>query len=160
MQLLIISDTHGKDKLLRGLLTQYKGRVHAVLHLGDHDHDLLRLAGETALPLYAVAGNCDDGVLSPRELLQPFGAFNVFMTHGNRLGVNEGMIRIILRAREVKAAVCLFGHTHCNTVFCEQDILFMNPGSLTDPRDKKPPSYGLLQLNEETGKASAEILHL
>lgn len=160
MTLLILSDTHANYGRVRKLLKQYAGSVAAVLHLGDHDHDLLRFQGETALPLVAVAGNCDDDSLSPGQRVVEYGGRKLFLTHGNRMELHSGLGRLRACAQEAGADICLFGHTHQSMSMEQGGVFFINPGSLTTPRDNKPPSYALLHICEETGAVRAEILHI
>jgi hypothetical protein len=160
MRILVISDSHGEDSRVKSLLVMYAGTVQAVLHLGDHDRDLLKYQNETDLLMLAVAGNCDDTMLSPRERLVTLGGQGVFMAHGHTFGVNFCTLRLTYRAREQGAAVCLYGHTHRAKVYNEDGILFMNPGSVTAPRGGEAPSYGLLKIDDETGAVSGEIIRL
>jgi len=159
-KILIISDTHNKTKHLATLLARYAQEIQGVFHLGDHDYDLLQFADTYALPLYTVAGNCDDESLSPRERVVTLGEKRVFMAHGDRYNVGSSNLRLLARARAFNADVCLYGHTHI--AFCDvvDGILVMNPGSLTSPRDNKPPAYGLLTLDMATQTFNGRILHI
>jgi len=157
---LIISDTHEKTDNLAVLLKRYAYQVQGVLHLGDHDYDLLQFADTYALPLYTVAGNCDDESLSPRERVVTLGGHRVFMAHGDRYNVGMGTNRILQRARAQEAVVCLYGHTHISACEETDGILLMNPGSLTEPRDDNPPAYGLLTLDADTQTFSGRIMHV
>ena len=157
---LVVSDTHNETARLEALLAQYALQMQGVLHLGDHDYDLLKFADTYALPLYTVAGNCDDESLSPRERLVTLGGQRIFMAHGDRFNVGVGTNRILQRARELNAAVCLYGHTHISVCEMTDGILLMNPGSLTSPRDNKPPAYGLLTLDSATQTFSGRIVHI
>jgi putative phosphoesterase len=157
MLILVFSDSHGGGAQIKALLEKYDGTANAALHLGDHDRDLLQYEGETGMPLLAVAGNCDGTSFSPFERFLTFGAHKIFMTHGNMFQIILGFGRLLHRARERNADVCLFGHTHRAEVFTENGVFFMNPGSVTKPRGGKPPSYGLLTLGD---CVSGEIIFL
>ncbi|MCL2603294.1 MAG: metallophosphoesterase [Defluviitaleaceae bacterium] len=160
MKILVISDSHGEDARIKALLAYYTGKVRAVIHLGDNDRDLLKYQDETELPLYTVAGNCDDTVFSPRERLLTFGKCKILLTHGNKHHLNSGFISLYNHARAQQASACLYGHTHIAAIFTEGDIFFMNPGSIAEPRDHMPPSYGLLTIDDATGEVSGEIIRL
>jgi putative phosphoesterase len=158
MTLLILSDSHGNHAAVQRIIKKHEAEIAAVLHLGDHDYDLLRFEGETALPLYAVAGNCDEGSASPVKRVVEFGGVKIFMSHGNKMQLHSGLTRLMLHTQEAEARVCLFGHTH-QSIICEHsNIFFVNPGSLQSPRDNKPPSYALLHIRN--GIISADIIHL
>jgi len=160
MEILVISDSHGRPGVIPPLLALYKDRVKAVLHTGDHDMDLLYLKDTTDLPLEAVAGNTDNGLLSPREKILTFGGKKIFMTHGSNHNFINGKIGLINLAVNRDVDICLFGHSHVSEIFEKHGIFFMNPGSLKEPRDENPPSYGLLKICEETGLVSGEIIFL
>ena len=154
---LITSDTHEDTTRLEALLKHYDSQVQGVFHLGDHDYDLLQYEGYS-VPFYTVAGNCDDGILSPRERVVTIGGRRIFMAHGDRFNVGSQTDRLLACAQQHQAAVCLFGHTHIPTCATVGGILLMNPGSLTSPRDNGNPSYGLLTLNTESNTFSGEII--
>jgi hypothetical protein len=160
MQYLVISDTHGDTAALRSILDEKAGAVEAVLHLGDNDWDLLRYAQAYDVQMIAVAGNCDDTSRSPRERTLTLGGKRVLMLHGNTQMFNVGFGRLVNRAREHNAEICLFGHTHRSAVFSEGPVFFMNPGSPSEPRDGNKPSYGLLTVCDTTGVVSGEIFFL
>ncbi|MCL2499616.1 MAG: metallophosphoesterase [Defluviitaleaceae bacterium] len=158
MRILVISDSHGQSERVKSLLVKYADEVHAVLHLGDLDRDLLKHEGSTELRLLAVAGNCDNTLSSPHERLLTLGRRKILMVHGNQYIVNQNTDRLACRALEQEADICLFGHTHIAETFTDGNVFYMNPGSITNPRDDKNPSYGLLTIDEETGGVSGEII--
>ncbi|MCL2188510.1 MAG: YfcE family phosphodiesterase [Defluviitaleaceae bacterium] len=160
MQILVVSDTHDESDVLRNLLEEYAAAVQLVIHLGDHDRDLLRFASITDLPLLTVAGNTDDESRSPRQRVCVFHERRLFITHGNVQNVAAGTEGIAREALEHEAHICLYGHTHKAVTFTQHGIFFMNPGSLTEPRDNGTPSYGVLTICEETGKIKGEIVRL
>ena len=54
----------------------------------------------------------------------------------------------------------MYGHTHRPVVDIEDDIIAVNPGSLTYPRqDNRKPSYIIMDLDRE-GKAHFTINYL
>ena len=160
MRLLVVSDTHRVTGALMNIIRQNSSLVQGIIHLGDHDFDLFICEGLSQAEYYTVAGNCDNESLSKRERVLELNGFRIFMTHGNTYHVGIGTERLAARAAEVNAQVCLYGHTHISTLFTENGILFMNPGSLLDPRDDKPPSYAFLDLDETTGTAAGSILFI
>jgi len=54
-------------------------------------------------------------------------------------------------AKEKGLNVLVFGHTHRQSVRWDDDVLFMNPGSATDPLPPMlvKPTVGLLLITEE-----------
>ena len=54
----------------------------------------------------------------------------------------------------------IFGHTHKPCLKFEEDMIIMNPGSLTYPRqENRLPSYIVLEMDEE-GRVEGEIRYV
>ena len=145
MRLLVVSDSHGNESNLRqAVLSQPKAEV--VIHLGDGEEDCSRV--KSAFPekmFLQVKGNCDWG-----SSLPPFGEFTlegkrIFYTHGHLYGVKSGQYEILRAAREKKADILLYGHTHKAFTDYEDGLYFMNPGSLSYWR----PTYGTVDITPQ-----------
>ncbi|MBQ9064263.1 MAG: metallophosphoesterase [Blautia sp.] len=147
-RILVVSDTHGRSRLLQKLIKE-ESPFDMLIHCGDVEHDLYKDLG-TANPfqIYVVKGNMD-GLSYSRELLIEIAGHRIYVTHGDSLNVrytNEGLYA---KAREKKADVVLFGHTHVQEIEEHNGIFLMNPGSLTYPRNpQRIPTYGILKLRE------------
>ena len=158
MKALVVSDTHGKTKGLVALLERYGGQVSTVIHLGDYCRDLTDCKGDYPhLEMVTVAGAVDYGH-EPVVSLTAHGR-KVLMVHGHAHNVKESMSTLVNLAFREKADVCLFGHTHFQTMYRDEGILFMNPGSLSEPRGSRIAGYGLLEITP-TGEIKAEVLPL
>ena len=151
MQILVVSDTHGKARNLTEVVENHL-TCECVVHLGDSQWTEAVLAATCApLPLVAVSGNCDGGEsgLFPVRVLELAG-HRILLVHGHRHGARFGIEGLLSLALENRADIVLYGHTH---VACERwerlpdgnMVYLCNPGSLTEPRDGKP-SYGVLTL--------------
>ena len=99
-------------------------------------------------------GNCDFTAPPdiPGELLARIGGLDVLMAHGNGYHVKRGLETLNWRAREAKARVVCFGHTHQPVAEWHHGVLMLNPGALRDGR------YALLHITGE-GQATAELLN-
>lgn len=155
--ILVISDTHGNSQAIKRLLENYRGLVAAVVHLGDHARDMVRLARTDSTPnmFHIVNGNTDPLVESYDERVINVADKRIFITHGHRYSVKSSLDSIVLRAQELQVDACLFGHTHVQTLFTQSSIVFMNPGSPTYPHPDQERGYGLLRISDEgviTGK--------
>jgi hypothetical protein len=161
MRILVFSDTHKKCETMNAVIKKYGDTVQAIIHLGDCDLDLYvyKCSNDAPLPVYMVAGNCDNENYSKREEMLELEGFRVLITHGHLYVVHGTTDMLVKYAEAQNAAVCLFGHTHRSAMFTENGIFYMNPGSLSDPRDNKPPSYGLLELDAQGNKINGKILH-
>lgn len=130
MKILVLSDSHSKT--LKAIPFD---QFDAVIHCGDYGTEK-----ETLLKkgVHFVCGNCD--LFGPKyTLLELFGK-KIWITHGDIENVKFQYERLIYRAQEYKVDVCFFGHTHQQTYFIEDDILFINPGSY-------PSSYVIINEN-------------
>lgn len=130
MRIGVFSDSHGDHRALDELLEKM-GYIDAACFLGDisADADYLRerLAAMPQQPvLYAVRGNNDLASMLPDSLLIELGGKRIYLTHGHLF---RGPLALTLRAKEQRADVAMFGHTHI--AFCEYDdgVLLLNPGS-------------------------------
>lgn len=145
MRILVVSDTHGDAAALRrALLAQPKAEV--VIHLGDGQDDLdqvrFSFPGRTYLQ---VKGNCDWGSSLPATGEFEAEGARIFYTHGHAYGVKSGDYTIISAAREHKADILLFGHTHQPREDYEDGLHIMNPGRLSGWE----PTYGVIDITPQ-----------
>ena len=109
MEILVVSDTHGRASRLSEVLE--RTNADTLLFLGDGLRDLSVVPAGVAV--YAVRGNCDFmGFDTPDARLEIFDTCRVFMTHGHRYGVKSSLSAAIRAAAERSADVLLYGHTH------------------------------------------------
>lgn len=144
MKLIVVSDTHGSTEHLPAILARHSHE--AAFHCGDFCYP----RGQAPEFTY-VRGNCDSDMDTPEEKVTELGPLRIFQTHGHIYGVKQSAMRLRYRAMEVGANLVLFGHTHEITAICENDILYVNPGSLLLPRSYFSATYALLiaEQNEE-----------
>ena len=72
------------------------------------------------------------------------------MTHGHKYDLFDGYEKAIREARRRNADLLVCGHTHSPVARFEGDLLILNPGSISYPRqDDRRPSYIILTLPEE-----------
>ncbi len=149
----LIADTHG---LLRpDVHTAFAG-VDRILHAGDVCGD--EILDELALiaPVEAVFGNCDapwDRRL--REALDlTIGGVTIHVQHGHELGRPKPA----QVAERYTAQVCVFGHTHKQSISEIDGRLIINPGAAGPQRFDLLPSVAVLTINDE--RASVELIPL
>ena len=162
MKVLVISDTHGRlenaKKVIESLIP-IKGL--SVCHCGDYVSDA-RLIQKyyPQLTVHSVYGNCDVGFGEEYTQVVSIEGVPIYMCHGHRYGVKWGEydeLVIDTSAHDAKVALC--GHSHMGHLQKSEGILVMNPGSLSQPRDSRHPSYGILEI--EDGKViSAHIMQI
>lgn len=159
MKVLIVSDTHRRHENLKVVLDRVQP-VDLMIHLGDAEgeEDYIReLAG---CPLEIVAGNNDFFSNLPREKELQLGKYHVLITHGHYYYVNAGIADIEKEAAARNFDIVMFGHTHRPIIDYSKDVIALNPGSLSYPRQEgKRPSYILMDIDKK-GEANFEIIYL
>lgn len=132
MKILVLSDSHSSLRFMRECVIKTKPNV--IIHLGDYFDDGETLHEEFPnILFYQVAGNCDKyrAPFHAREILiMPIGGVRFYMTHGHIHRVKQVLGLLLRDAREAKADIALFGHTH--VAYCQQEedgLWVMNPGS-------------------------------
>ena len=119
MRLLVLSDVHGRTELLRRAIEQ-EPEAREVFFLGD---GLRRI--------HAVRGNCDSSLSQEKLLDAAFcGGKKILYLHGHTHGVKSGWESVLRLARDQRADLLLFGHTHTPLCRYEDGLYVMNPGSL------------------------------
>ena len=101
-----------------------------------------------------VAGNCDFSTSIPKDITISVAGHEIFITHGHRYGVKSGLSNLYQKAMEEGIPTVLFGHTHIPIIQAVNDILFINPGCLSENSSVK--SCALLSMI--SGKMSARIV--
>lgn len=148
MKIYVLSDSHNSFNFAPFLEKCQDADM--VIHCGDGQRDVEDLKSVLSCPVYAVKGNCD--LSGPRELLLDICGHKIFVTHGDSYGVKNSLSTITFRARQVKADIVLYGHSHVPDITYHENIWLINPGSLTRPRDNKVPTYCILEISGETIK--------
>ena len=162
MDILVVSDTHGSGRLLAEVVEAHP-RVECIAHLGDSQWTEPVLCANCApLSVVAVGGNCDAAPFPALRILELEGV-RVLLVHGHRHGARFGTEGLVALARENRADVVLYGHTHVAGETWEEipgegrRVYLCNPGSLAQPRDGAP-SYGVLTLR--AGKALFSVARM
>ncbi len=148
MRILVVSDTHGYNDNLMEVLEREKN-ISWMLHLGDLEGSEHMIENTAPCPVTMVAGNNDYFTTAPMEAVVQFGKYRIFMTHGHKYGVNYGMLRLKMAARERRCKIAIYGHTHRPCIDEEGGITIINPGSLTYPRQAdRRPSYIVMDVDD------------
>ena len=149
-KILFVSDNHGDDQILAAIATRFENRVDAMLHCGDSNLE----DDDPALNGYEVViGNTDWGQDFPLMINEDVNGTHVLMTHGHRFSVNSTLTPLLLKGQEANADVVAFGHTHQLGVTVEKGILFINPGSISQPRGEYASLGGTFAVVDATTSA-------
>ncbi len=129
MRILVVSDTHGDlNRLISAVNAQPKAEV--IVHCGDGDEQVQYLKENYRdKMIVGVRGNCDWSSFLPAvETLRICGK-TIFVTHGHLYNAKTGLYQIVSAAREQKADILLFGHTHIPLSSYDDGLYILNPGS-------------------------------
>ncbi|MDO4485250.1 MAG: metallophosphoesterase [Bacillota bacterium] len=152
MKILVIGDTHGKLDKVRDIFPKLRN-IDLIAHTGDHFSDGEALGREFNIPVIAVKGNCDGGSSGDFEIIDTeYG--NILLTHGHMEHVSYQLTSLMYKAMENNCKGAFFGHTHCALIDECNGIHFVNPGSLTRPRDGSDGSYAIVRTSEDSFEAS------
>lgn len=179
MKLFIASDVHGSAYYCRKMLDAYdkEGAVRMIL-LGDilyhgprndlpreyAPKEVIRMLNERKKEIYAVRGNCEaevDQMVLEFPVLADYmllfeGSRAIYATHGHIY--NEDNLP------PMKAGdVLLHGHTHVLRAEQKGDIVILNPGSVSIPKEGNAPTYaildgGMFQIKDFEGNTVKEII--
>ncbi|MBQ6496302.1 MAG: metallophosphoesterase [Firmicutes bacterium] len=152
MKIFVLSDTHGKLNRVRDVWQKLTD-VDLIAHAGDYYRDAKALEEAFHVPVVAVRGNCDGGGRREFEIIETeYG--NLLLTHGHGLSVAYSLDNLRYLAQENDCRAVIFGHTHEALVMEEDGMYFINPGSLSLPRDNSGGSYGIIRTTEDRLDAS------
>ena len=149
MRVLIVSDTHGSHRNLDAVLERV-GKIDALIHMGDVENGELYIEAVVDCETYMVAGNNDFFSFLPKEREFRLEKYNIFITHGHNYYVSMGTARLKEEARLRKADIVMYGHTHKPDLEFDEDIIVINPGSLSYPRQEgRRPTFVMMEIDAE-----------
>lgn len=147
MKVLIVSDTHKKNDNYFRVLEQQNPDM--VIHCGDAEGSEDALTEAASCPVQIVLGNNDFFSYLPRELTLDIGPYKVWVVHGHNYYVSMGNENIKREAALRGMDIVMYGHTHRPVVDTDGDVIAVNPGSLSYPRQEgHRPSYAIMELDD------------
>lgn len=159
MKVLIVSDTHGKDRKLEEALSREKP-IDLLIHCGDVEGREIYIEALAECPCFIVSGNNDFFSDLPREEEVTINGSKILVTHGHYYGVSMDIYGIIEEAKARSFQGVFFGHTHKPVITKRDGVLVLNPGSLAYPRQEgRKPSYAIV-ISDVPGEIHAEIKYL
>lgn len=137
----MVSDTHGNTDLLNRVISECSP-FDIIVHCGDGIKDIFRAAIPEDRIVLKVQGNTDSSFCYDDEILiEEILETTVMITHGHRFNVKTGLDSLTLHAKNIKAGVVIFGHTH--EQFLDKGLpLLFNPGDLSGG------NYGLIHASK------------
>lgn len=152
MKVLIISDTHRKNDNYLKILERSQP-FDMVIHCGDSEGGEYIISEAAGCPVEIVAGNNDFFSELPREREFMLGKYKIWLTHGHSFFVSMENETIKQEAVSRDVDIVMYGHSHKPVIDVEKNIIAINPGSLTYPRQEgRRPSYVIMEI-DKSGKA-------
>jgi putative phosphoesterase len=152
MKVLVMSDSHGYISNAR-LAIEKNPEIETIIHLGDYYKDAVRLSElYTNNRFEFVCGNCDGSKAICAEKTLEMENNIIFITHGHNYSVKWNYKTILDRAKSENAKLVLFGHTHIAAIDKIDNMLLLNPGSITQSRSKHSESYAILDITKNSIK--------
>lgn len=134
MRIGLLSDSHGDLYNAKKAISSM-GSVDMLVHLGDYCRDAEALSKQLDREIIYVRGNCDFSSAAESDKIIDVSGKRLLLTHGHNYNVKGDYIDLYFKALESGVDAVLFGHTHMADVFEKNCILFINPGSVSRPRD-------------------------
>lgn len=157
LKIIVFSDSHGNSRGMNAIMQKHRTAEY-FFHLGDGNAEFENMRSQYPnTAFFSVQGNCDriDSIFLRNQTTQDsiieIDGFRFFITHGHRYNVKFGLSELIYHARQSKADVALFGHTHIKYyeyISGENDskpLYLFNPGSISRPNDGSP-SFGIIEI--------------
>ena len=158
-KIMVLSDIHGKAPALKKVLDIYKkGKFNQIFILGDvlyhgprnplpegyNPAEVVELLNPLKQEILAIRGNCDSEV--DQMLLQfPIMADSAqFMNEKRRFVLTHGHLDASRILPPLPAEIRLSGHTHLPVLEMKEGVCYLNPGSISLPKDGFLPSYGVI----------------
>lgn len=149
MKVLVFSDSHGYTSKMINIIRDSKN-VDLLIHLGDTVKDAEEIAEIfSSIRVEYVSGNNDWYSREPNEKLLILEGKKLLITHGNAYAVKNGYKRIIQRGVDLQVDAILFGHTHIAYEGLHDNILLVNPGSISLPVGGQLPTYCILDITNK-----------
>lgn len=147
VKLLVMSDSHGDRAIVEEIKAHYQGQVDAMFHNGDSE---IPSADPIWNGIFVVTGNCDYDAGYPASQLVEVGGLRIAQTHGHLYSINFTWQKLDYWAQEMEADICLYGHLHIPDATVRGKTLFLNPGSVSQPRGMvRECLYAIITVTEE-----------
>lgn len=142
----VISDTHGYlDAKVEGVF----GDTDLIVHAGDIGHPEILAALEAIAPVTAVKGNMDRGPWAdklPAAAMLTAGGLTLYVLH------DKNQLDLIPTSADIRAVIT--GHSHCPSLETRDGVIFLNPGSASEPRYQHPPTVAILTIRQLAADAA------
>lgn len=149
MKALIISDNHGDTYHMEEIFSIYEKEIDLWIHCGDSE-----FTEENPLwqNYHTVKGNMDTTNAFPESSVVKYYENAFLIVHGHLHNVKSSFSTLKKEAEKEGIQIVFYGHTHIPRVDKEDNIYFINPGSIAQPRGPiHKGTYAILELEDNSG---------
>ena len=158
-KILIVSDTHRKNENYLKVLKK-EGPLQLVIHCGDVEGSAYTIREAAHAECHIVAGNNDFFDSLPEEEEFMIGSHRAYLTHGHHYYISVGTEMLKSEAKARGFDIVFFGHTHKPLIERDENLLIINPGSMSYPRQEgRRNSYVLMEVDAD-GNIDAKICYV
>lgn len=163
MKILVVSDIHGSYQsahYIKKLLEETGAKVCCLLGdilyhgprndipEGYEPKKVIRELNDISGQLIVVRGNCDSEVDQMVLEFPIMAEYNYILFDDRKIFVTHGHVYTVDEHPKLNDGDCMLsGHTHIPTAYEKDGIYYLNPGSITLPKENNPRSYGVLDEN-------------
>lgn len=148
MLVAVISDTHNNGSAIKAV-KKYISNADILLFLGDGEEDIKKISEGFEGEIYAVSGNCDFSGRNPQEMIVEVLDKKIFICHGHKYNVKYGYNSIFYKGKELGVDMVLFGHSHTPMIDEKEDLILMNPGSVSHGHGPMKRSLGYIEIEDD-----------
>ena len=173
---MFISDIHGSFLDLQQAIKVFESeKADKLIILGDYlnhgprnplpeGYDTKQsasLLNEYKKKIIGIRGNCDsevDQMMLDFPVLAPIS--NVILPNNMRVFIHHGHLYSQEDCKKLlpKQSIVVSGHTHIPLLEKNDDIIFLNPGSISIPKENSLPGYAIINSDEKSVAISIHTL--
>jgi putative phosphoesterase len=149
MKIGVIADTHG---VLPDTVFDIFRDVKHIFHAGDIGNVEVITGLEIICPVSAVYGNVDSWPITvnyPPMLVTELDGKSICLIHDI---IKPKYFSYQMFKKGIEAEIVISGHTHVAGFQIYHNVFYLNPGSVSKPRDRKAGTVAILDLNSKPFK--------
>ena len=154
-KIIIVSDSHGRNGNLWNVIEREKP-IDMLIHCGDFQDRESELIKHAECDVCLVAGNMDYDDF-PSEKVVTLGSHKAFVVHGHKYRLYAGLEKLYYSALEKEADYVIFGHLHKPSIDTYGGVTFLNPGSISEPRQEDRIATYMTMLLMDDGSVDVQI---
>jgi len=148
MKITVVADSHKDFHKLKSVV-EANLDADLFIHLGDGQYELIDVANlHPDKKFVFVKGDSDHGNIKEERVIT-VGGYKIYCAHGHTLEVHGGTEQLLDRALYHECKIALYAHTHIYKTDFVSGVYVMNPGSISEPRGKNAPTYGMVEIAED-----------